>query len=63
MVSALLTLWSGAPRAPSRGPVVAPFNLSEWTLQAWTETGLVTVIEDADGRPTVVRFHLEPPGG
>jgi hypothetical protein len=45
------------------GPVVAPLNLNEWTLQAWTETGLVTVIEDADGRPTVVRFRLEPPGG
>jgi len=40
------------------GPVVLPFQMNEWGLQAWTSDGLVTVIEDEDGRPTVVRLRL-----
>ena len=40
------------------GPVVLPFQMNEWGLQAWTRDGLVTVIEDEDGRPTVVRLRL-----
>jgi hypothetical protein len=40
------------------GPVVAPVNINAWGQQAWTRTGLVTVIEDQEGRPMVVRFAL-----
>lgn len=42
------------------GPVVVPFKLSDWGNQVWTEDGLVSVIEDAEGRPTVVRLKLAP---
>jgi hypothetical protein len=28
-------------------------------MQVWTNEGLVTLIEDEDGRPTVVRLRLE----
>ena len=40
------------------GPVRVPVKVPEWGPQVWTRNGLVTVIEDADGRPTVVRFTL-----
>jgi hypothetical protein len=40
------------------GPVVIPFRMNEWGMQAWTRDGLVTVIEDENGRPTVVRLRL-----
>lgn len=40
------------------GPVTVPLKLSAWGNQAWTADGLVTVIEDAEGRPTVVRLKL-----
>jgi 6-bladed beta-propeller protein len=40
------------------GPVEASLNLPWWGRQAWTRDGFVTVIEDAEGRPTVVRFKL-----
>lgn len=40
------------------GPVLVPFQMNEWGLQAWTREGLVTIIEDEDGRPTVVRLRL-----
>ena len=40
------------------GPVKAPLNVPWWGRQAWTRDGFVTVIEDAEGRPTVVRFRL-----
>jgi hypothetical protein len=33
-------------------------NINAWGQQAWTRTGLVTVIEDQEGRPMVVRFAL-----
>ena len=45
------------------GPVVVPIAISTWGPQAWTRNGLVTVIEDADGRPTVVRLALREPRG
>ncbi len=41
------------------GPVTAPFKMSELGVQAWTKDGVVTVIEDDDGRPTVVRLKLQ----
>jgi hypothetical protein len=40
------------------GPVQAPLNVLWWGRQAWTRDGFVAVIEDAEGRPTVVRFGL-----
>lgn len=40
------------------GPVTVGLKVTEWGPQAWTREGLVTVIEDADGRPTVVRLKL-----
>lgn len=40
------------------GPVVVPLKLPEYGLQAWTRTGLVAIVEDEDGRPTVVRFRF-----
>jgi len=40
------------------GPVSVPFKLNEWGNQAWTRDGLVTIIEDAEGRPTVVRMRF-----
>jgi hypothetical protein len=44
------------------GPITAPLKVGR---QAWTRDGFVTVIEDAEGRPTVVRFRLVlgPPAG
>ena len=44
------------------GPVSVPLNVNAWGRQAWTRDGLVTVIEDQDGRPTVVRLKLTIPG-
>lgn len=43
------------------GPVSAAMSMSSWGPQAWTRDGLVTVVEDADGRPTVVRLRLTLP--
>lgn len=40
------------------GPVTVPFKMSKWGMQAWTRDGVVTVIEDDEGRPTVVRLQL-----
>ncbi len=40
------------------GPAVLPFKVHEWGLQAWTRDGLVTIIEDEEGRPTVVRLRF-----
>jgi len=45
------------------GPVSVPFPMREWGLKAWTRDGLVTIIEDESGRPTVVRLRLEMPAG
>ncbi len=44
------------------GPVSAAMSMSSWGPQAWIKDGLVTVIEDQDGRPTVVRLRLTIPG-
>lgn len=41
------------------GSVTVPFKVNEWGSQAWTRDGLVTITEDADGRPTVVRLRLQ----
>jgi hypothetical protein len=43
------------------GPVTIPLKLNEWGLQAWTRDALVAIIEDAEGRPTVVRLRLRRP--
>jgi hypothetical protein len=43
------------------GPVSVPLKLPEFGLQAWTRNGLVAIIEDDDGRPTVVRFRFQVP--
>jgi hypothetical protein len=43
------------------GPIVIPFQIPEFSRQAWTRDGLVTVIEDEEGRPTVVRLHFVTP--
>jgi hypothetical protein len=40
------------------GPVRAPLELPQYGLQAWTRDGLVALVEDDDGRPTVVRFRF-----
>jgi hypothetical protein len=45
------------------GPVTLPFQMNEWGLQTWTRDGLVTLIEDQEGRPTVVRLRLGMPDG
>ncbi len=42
------------------GPVTAPIRIGPYTPQAWTRNGVVAVIEDADGRPTIVRLRFEP---
>ena len=44
------------------GPITVPVRVRDWGGQAWTRDGLVTIIEDADGRPTVVSFKLGPGG-
>ena len=41
------------------GPVRSPVKLTEWGMQVWTRDGVVALIEDEDGRPTVVRLKLE----
>jgi hypothetical protein len=43
------------------GPVRAAMSMNAWGQQAWTRDGLVTVVEDQDGRPTVVRLRLTIP--
>ena len=43
------------------GPVKAAMSMNAWGQQAWTKNGLVTVVEDQDGRPTVVRLRLTIP--
>jgi hypothetical protein len=40
------------------GPVSVRLKLPEFGLQAWTRNGLVAIVEDDDGRPTVVRFRF-----
>jgi hypothetical protein len=40
------------------GPVSVPFKLPDYGPKAWTRDGLVTIIEDSEGRPTVVRLRL-----
>jgi hypothetical protein len=40
------------------GSVTVPFKVNDWGSQAWTRDGLVTITEDDDGRPTVVRLRL-----
>jgi hypothetical protein len=40
------------------GPVSVPLMIPEYGLQAWTRDGLVAIVEDGDGRPTVVRLRL-----
>jgi hypothetical protein len=44
------------------GPVTSAMSMNAWGQTAWTKGGLVTVIEDQDGRPTVVRLKLSLPG-
>lgn len=41
------------------GPVETPLHIPTWGAQAWTPTGVVTVVEDREGRPTIVRVKLE----
>lgn len=43
------------------GPVSATMSMNAWGRQAWTQDGLVTVIEDQEGRPTIVRLRLVIP--
>lgn len=43
------------------GPVTAPYRLNEWGMQAWARDMLIALIEDEEGRPTVVRLRLEIP--
>lgn len=43
------------------GPVSLGLRVNEWGLQAWTRDGLVTIVEDEDGRPTIVRLRLTYP--
>jgi hypothetical protein len=40
------------------GPVSVPLMIPEYGLQAWTRDGLVALVEDGEGRPTVVRFRF-----
>jgi hypothetical protein len=40
------------------GPVSTPLHIVTWGPQAWTPFGVVAVIEDQEGRPTVVRLKL-----
>jgi 6-bladed beta-propeller protein len=44
------------------GPVTTPYQIYAWGRQVWTRDGLIAVIEDEDGRPTVVHLKLELPG-
>ncbi|HEU5217941.1 MAG TPA: 6-bladed beta-propeller [Gemmatimonadales bacterium] len=44
------------------GPVGTALNLKAWQPQIWTRDGVVTITEDPDGRPTVVRLRLTIPG-
>ncbi|HEV8355449.1 MAG TPA: 6-bladed beta-propeller [Gemmatimonadales bacterium] len=41
------------------GPVSAWLTVFRWGRQAWTRDGFVTVGEDEEGRPTLVRMRLE----
>ena len=40
------------------GPVTAPVRISPYGNQAWTREGVVAVVEDDEGRPTIVRLEL-----
>jgi hypothetical protein len=40
------------------GPVRVPFKLPDFGPRAWTRDGIVVIVEDVDGRPTVVRLRL-----
>lgn len=43
------------------GPITLGLNVNEWGLQAWTRDGLVAIVEDEDGRPTIVSLRLNIP--
>lgn len=40
------------------GPVETPVGLPAYGVQAWTPNGVVAVVEDQDGRPTIIRLKL-----
>jgi hypothetical protein len=40
------------------GPIIVPFQIPDYGRQAWTRDGVVTVIEDEEGRPTIVRLRF-----
>lgn len=40
------------------GPITAPVKISPHGNQAWTTEGVVAVIEDDEGRPTIIRLRL-----
>jgi hypothetical protein len=40
------------------GPVVVPFQVFAYGRQAWTRDGLVTIIEDDEGRPSIVQLRF-----
>ena len=40
------------------GPVTAPVRMNPSGNQAWTREGVLAVIEDEEGRPTIVRLKL-----
>lgn len=40
------------------GPVETPIHLPTYGAQAWTPNGVVAVVEDQAGRPTIVRLKL-----
>ncbi|NOT07258.1 MAG: hypothetical protein HOP28_03540 [Gemmatimonadales bacterium] len=41
------------------GTVTAPFRVRDYGLQVYTKSGFVAIIEDEEGRPTVVRVRLD----
>jgi hypothetical protein len=44
------------------GAVGVAMSMNAWGRQAWTRDGLITAIEDEEGRPTIVRLKLTIPG-
>ncbi len=42
------------------GPVLAPVRIGPYTPQVWTRSGVVAVVEDDEGRPTIVRLRFDP---
>lgn len=49
------------PAGAYLGLVSAPVRINLWGMQAWTREGVVALIEDDEGRPTVVRLRLGAP--